>query len=470
MRSAIIVAVWVVSVGSYAIFADAVWRKIPGIPHNGRITAVACLQGRQAFYFLGVDGYLFRKGDADGAWKKVFTCDGEYKGINDIYIYRNTIVYVATKNGIYRSYDAGDTWEKIFKWKLQKTRDVKACAIDGTGTMYILTNTVLYRVPKDTDAWEKIYTVGVPEEKSTDENVTAESEETALLNHVTADTKGVLYLSTNTGIFSLGPGALRWEKFAGTGLGNSGVRFCLVGDTGMMYAATGFGVYVYDSVRQAWSPLYKGLENLACNSLALDPRDKSILWCAADQALYTTAPVVDDTGRSGIDLSLEPSVKDVQAMAVRYAEVSPEKIKKWRKDAQIKALLPKVSFGLDHQSDNTYEIYTGATSHYTVDGPMDYSDGWDVTLSWELGDLIYSDAQTSIDSRSKLMVELRNDIMADVTRLYFERRRLQIELAQLPPEEKLISADKDLRIQELTATLDAYTGGEFSEAVETVHE
>ena len=82
-------------------------------------------------------------------------------------------------------------------------------------------------------------------------------------------------------------------------------------------------------------------------------------------------------------------------------------------------------------------------------------------MSWDLGDLIWNPDQTSIDSRSKLMVELRDDILDQITRLYFERRRLQMEL-MTPPAEPQSKLDKEMRVEELTALIDALTGGEFS--------
>ncbi|MFH1767939.1 MAG: hypothetical protein ABH858_02100, partial [Candidatus Omnitrophota bacterium] len=85
---------------------------------------------------------------------------------------------------------------------------------------------------------------------------------------------------------------------------------------------------------------------------------------------------------------------------------------------------------------------------------------------WNMGELIWNDDQTSIDTRSKLMVELRDDIMNEVTRTYFERRRLQIEILTSPPRDLKVSLEKELRLQELTADIDALTGGYFSEQLE----
>jgi hypothetical protein len=63
-------------------------------------------------------------------------------------------------------------------------------------------------------------------------------------------------------------------------------------------------------------------------------------------------------------------------------------------------------------------------------------------------------------------VQLRDDIMDDVTRTFFERRRVQVELLTHPPSDPKVELDKELRLQELTARLDGLTGGWFSRQLE----
>jgi len=77
--------------------------------------------------------------------------------------------------------------------------------------------------------------------------------------------------------------------------------------------------------------------------------------------------------------------------------------------------------------------------------------------------LIWNDDQTNIDVRSKLMVQLRDDILDEVTKLYFERIRLKMEINNLPIEDNKKRCEKELKLQELTASLDALTGGYFSQ-------
>ncbi|MDO8602623.1 MAG: hypothetical protein Q7O04_02100 [Candidatus Omnitrophota bacterium] len=156
----------------------------------------------------------------------------------------------------------------------------------------------------------------------------------------------------------------------------------------------------------------------------------------------------------------EPTINDVQNAACEYAEVHPDKIKEWRKFANKKAILPNVSVGLDRYVTD-YWHWDSGTSPDTLQKGKD-TVSWDIAMSWDLGDLMWSSDQTAIDVRSKLMVELRDDIMNEITRTYFERRRLQIEMLASPPKDLRLSLEKELRLQELTADIDALTGNYFS--------
>ncbi|MBI5098349.1 MAG: hypothetical protein HZB30_03800 [Nitrospirae bacterium] len=60
------------------------------------------------------------------------------------------------------------------------------------------------------------------------------------------------------------------------------------------------------------------------------------------------------------------------------------------------------------------------------------------------------------------MVELRDDILNEVTRLYFERRKMQIEMFLSPHADIKEKTDKELRLQELTSDIDALTGSYLS--------
>ena len=68
------------------------------------------------------------------------------------------------------------------------------------------------------------------------------------------------------------------------------------------------------------------------------------------------------------------------------------------------------------------------------------------------------------------MVELRNDLLSEATRIYYERCRLQIDLVFMPPVSEQEHLENLLRVDELTALLDGMTNGFFSKRLERIYE
>ena len=163
----------------------------------------------------------------------------------------------------------------------------------------------------------------------------------------------------------------------------------------------------------------------------------------------------------------EPTIQDIQKAAITYAEVHPEKIENWRNAASKRAWLPalSVNYGEDWQS-STY-FYSTSSEKYTNDDITD-GDDWSISVTWKLGDLIWNDDQTAIDTRSRLMVQLRDDVLNEVTRLYYERKRLQLEMLIVPTDDVMEEIEKELRLQELTADIDALTGFYLSKRLSQV--
>ena len=126
-----------------------------------------------------------------------------------------------------------------------------------------------------------------------------------------------------------------------------------------------------------------------------------------------------------------------------------------------KAWLPTLSVTADSDTNENIDLDRGGTNDPDrfIIGPEEKSTDFHAGLSWDLGDLVWNDDQTSIDTRSKLMAELRDDLLNEVTHLYFERRRLQVERLMTGPKELPLEIEKELKLQELTAGIDALTGG-----------
>jgi hypothetical protein len=167
-------------------------------------------------------------------------------------------------------------------------------------------------------------------------------------------------------------------------------------------------------------------------------------------------------------LKKEPDCPSVQRAALAYFNISKENVVKYRKGASRKAAAPvfEVSGGyaradLDESTYNYYE-YPGPLEGipeylYLTKGAGGY--GWDVRgkLAWDLPQLVFNAEVLDVASLAGLV----QGVLKEVTRLYYMRRRLQLDLILTPPADEATRLTKELRLEELSALLDAMTGGYF---------
>ncbi|MCK5451238.1 MAG: hypothetical protein KAI70_05695 [Candidatus Omnitrophica bacterium] len=277
---------------------------------------------------------------------------------------------------------------------------------------------------------------------------------------------GKSIIITREAIFLKRNKSMSFERVDTRGLPSTSVKYA-VQCKGYIFAATDRKVFKYDRNLKSWKMVLQQ-ETSGGDIVFLEVQDNSI-WVGGERSICVLR--INDDEKSICSIVTEifgPTVTETQKMAIEYAEVSPEKIKKWREGAKWKALLPKLSVGFSESIDDKSEIYTSATKSYVMIGPKEVDNDWDIDLTWDLSDLVWNDAQTAIDVRSKLMVQLRDEILEDVTRLYFERKKLIARVNEIKRNTedvktlRTILFDKMLRLEELTAYLDALTGGKFS--------
>lgn len=161
----------------------------------------------------------------------------------------------------------------------------------------------------------------------------------------------------------------------------------------------------------------------------------------------------------------EPSIREVQDQAVAYARVNPEVLDSMRLRARLAGLAPQLGVDADVKRDDDLRTVTNLDA---TDAPIQAVDeelsfGVGVDVEWELDRLVFNRFEPSLAREAVRVASLRDRVLDEVTRRYFERRRLQIDLELQPPTELADRVRKELRLQELTADIDAATGGWFSE-------
>jgi hypothetical protein len=295
-----------------------------------------------------------------------------------------------------------------------------------------------------------------------------------------------MFLATAAGVFQSVDSGHHWEPLSRSGLQSADILQLAYSERkSLLYAATPRGVYVYDVRAQKWAGLFEGLARDRTRSIAILNEEKLLAITGEGFVQYPLVPFTPETGPALTiyqppeetlalfkDLiALEPSAREIHRRVIRYADVASGKIKRWHASSRLAALLPNLSFSKNFSRGASIDIDRGGTNDpdkYII-GPADASKGGYRTLSWDFGDMIYSSDQTSIDSREKLMVELRNDLLSEATRIYYERRRLQIDLVFTPPVSEQEHLENLLRLDELAALLDGMTDGFLSKRLERIY-
>ena len=171
------------------------------------------------------------------------------------------------------------------------------------------------------------------------------------------------------------------------------------------------------------------------------------------------------------EFDVEPDIRAVQTMAMRYSKTNPELMEKWLSSSQRAYALPKVNLQYDKQLDEgTRYDYVDLNNDGNIikeETQYDYiqignDDRVVVRLEWRLDKLVMSSEQIRVINETGKANKMREKVLDEVTRLYFDRRRLQVDNLLNPPSSLPDQIEMELRLQEMTANLDALTGGEFS--------
>ncbi len=470
--------------------------------------------------YLGTFDGLYLSDDSGKTWRAVELGVGRDKNvILDICVSRHDpkTFYVGTLDGLFVSRDGGKKWKSLMS------------GIGLEGVSAILED------PKDSaQVWISVLGKGVfvtankgKSWRPSSVGIGELSNQVSSLDLFEED----LFAATPVGLFCFKKGQNQWERCGvasplGKGLkeirveramanpkifvsGKEGL-FCSE-DQGKTFEQISFGVRFHNADRIALNEnqIYfltpRGL--FVANKRAVaDSEEKNLL--NNEETLWKT-------------FEQEPSVQETQRQAMRFAQTEPEKVKAWYRSAKCRALLPKFQVGFDEQrvrqSDfassltRTFEsseelvldeeaittaTFSGSrqvptettTSESNLEELSDLEEArfrereteFVIGAVWELGDLIYSSDEITISKEARALAELRDDILKEVTQIYFRRRHLQfdqllnqqeMQAPELDSKEKRSLQQKDWRMQlelaELTAQIDLLTGGWFSKELQT---
>jgi hypothetical protein len=469
--------------------------------------------GNARIIYIGAGNGIFKTEDGGLNWRNILSVRGQNKGVSFLLSdsQDENLLYAATGSGLFFSPNAGARWNRIFQGKNSLENECTGLAVlpyaiflgtksglfvskdkgrswhKETGKignsqvlniahnpkepqyLYIAAQEGVF-VSKDCGgSWERVF-VRHPVENGNDVEEDVDDRDEALrfsdIRYIAIDPNNLnyLYLATGKGVYISKDKGKTWDLFPSYGLLSQDIRFILISDKSKVFAISKSGIFEHGNER--WNELSFGLAVDEVSFLALDTQNN--IYAACDKGLFKASASQITSEAKENEMAVyykdEPKISELQDAAIKYAEVGQEKILEWRSKAAKKALLPQVSLGIDRNTSDLWHWESGSSTKSGDDNLMKGRDSidWDIALSWDLSELIWNDAQTSIDVRSRLTVQLRMDVLDEVTKIYFERLRVKMELDNLSIEDRKKRFEKELKLEELTASLDALTGGYFS--------
>ncbi len=163
-------------------------------------------------------------------------------------------------------------------------------------------------------------------------------------------------------------------------------------------------------------------------------------------------------------------IRRLQRAVLAYLEISPSRIARVEERARRSAWIPEVratmSFDQDRERDRKHdEVFSSGRVRdlFDTSSESDRSVGVDLVFVWKLARAATPDQALQISRERRQLVELRDQVLERVNRLYFERLRVLARLQALGPGAAgTEAAELTLRARELSAHLDAWSGGTFS--------
>ncbi len=395
---------------------------------------------------------------------------------------------VGTEDGLYESDDAGKTWFRFSQFS--EHQSIPVIAFAGNRLLIAAKNRIF--VSEDLLHFKMIFSLPLATLEEPLEDETEEFSQEALSSRssfyalISSDERGrFLWLGTAKGVFESRDGGKNWSLLPSSGLREIAVEHLVYAQRlNKLVAGTSKGIYVFDSNKGHWDEKFQGLAQPQIFGIAILEAEKDWL-VASTQDGFMRYPLIPEEmlppeiwipspERMKLFselIRMEPTAREVHQAVIRYGNLSQWKIRRWQAESRLAALAPSLSFGRDFSRRNNIDVDRAdvITPDEFIDGPDDTTESWDMNVSWDFGDFLWSSNQTSIDSREKLMVELRNDLLSEATRIYHERRRLEMDIAfSLPPSERE-HFEKMIRLDELTSLLDGMTDGFMSQRLARIY-
>jgi hypothetical protein len=158
----------------------------------------------------------------------------------------------------------------------------------------------------------------------------------------------------------------------------------------------------------------------------------------------------------------EPSLAALERAALRRADADSDSVRWLTAAVHVAAALPAIKLTLDRDvsRDESLDRYQDEPDRWGADTGRGFGVG--ASAEWKLGELVFDPDEIRVYDLLGDRADRREELLTLLVGTYFERRRLMLTELLVPaatPEEAI---ERRTRIDELTAVIDALTGGLLS--------
>lgn len=180
-----------------------------------------------------------------------------------------------------------------------------------------------------------------------------------------------------------------------------------------------------------------------------------------------SSDVEADVDRALRILAQDPPVGEIQKAAVDYFKVNQGDLTYYRTVSRLRALLPSISGAYTYSSDGVLgysndRIATGVAydpaNPQVVNSNNTVGRNYSASASWNLQGLIFDSSQ--LDTYA--LVGIHEDLVKEVTRLYYTRQHNMLAFTLSPPGDARARAALIVRTREIESMLDALTGNAWT--------
>jgi len=282
---------------------------------------------------------------------------------------------------------------------------------------------------------------------------------------------GVAWLLAGSGVYRL---AGTHAERVGAGMPAGVDPHAIASDACGLWVATGRGVY-HSAAGLRWDPV--GVPGVPFVDVVSGPSGR---YAVGPRGVFGEAPAMPG-GRTAPRAAVsgtysrqrpDPPIEALQRAVIRAQGLSTGRLARWRRRVAGRGLWPEVEFrlGLGGGRRRTHDhdqSFTSGALRDLHDERRDRDRDFDLmaVVRWDLGDARYHPEEVDVARETREWIELRDEILDEVGRIYFERQALLSERARRPP------ADPEAvrlrrRAEELAAGLDAWSDGWWTHQLE----